>query len=332
MLRSIRNFLLTLIVSGAIFGVCAYYASGLLVECLGPMFGIVADAQSNSNDDENDGNNDSQTDTDSDSDTSFSMLLINTNYKPSEAAAFNAYDVARYPLNEKNVSLTVDSIGSKKIEATDFIIMRGNSAKNEYTYTYLPSSLTVTVKGRDISLNDVYRDLGVTYLIKKISAITGFDIDYYSIYDIEDVSYIVDYISGVSYNVPLDIKNQDQIALQKGNRTIYGEDTELLLEYTGYANASQRSQMLISLIKSIMSKISNKIYKIDIVALHRSSANKVDTSTSVSAVNSLSDLLYSYTTGNVLEISYPGNYRTRDGITVFIPNISSAISKFSSYR
>ncbi len=331
MLRSLRNFIITLLLSGAVFGTAAYYASGILVECLGPVFGISADTPQQNADENGENNNDSTDPTVVASDT-FSMLLINTNYRPSEAGNFNAYDVARYPENEKSVSLSVDSIGSKKIEATDFIIMRGNSAKNEYTYTYLPASLTLTVKGQQVTLNDIYRDLGVTFLVKKISAITGFDIDYYSIYDLEDVSYIVEYISGVSYNVPVDIKGGDNIVLSAGSKTIQGEDVIKLLDYQGYTNTAQRSQMLISLIKNIMSKITNRIYRIDVVALHRSSSSKVDTTVNITAINSLSELLYAYNSGNIVEISYPGNYKTNNGILCFMPNISSAISKFSSYR
>lgn len=332
MLRSLRNFIVALIISGAVFGVAAYFVSDVLVECLGPMFGISADNVNSIDNVEQDDSNSSNGESSAEQSSSFSMLLINTNYKPSQASAYSAYDVARYPRNEKSVSLTVDSIGSKKIEATDFVILRGNSTKNEYTYTYIPASLSVTVKGREMTLNEVYRDLGVSFLTKKISALTGFDFDTCSIYDLEDVSYIIEYISGITYNVPIDLKDGDNVILTHGSKTIRGDAAIKLLEYQGYSNTTQRSQMLISLIKSIMSTITNKIYKVDIVALHRSSSNKVDTNATIVSVNSISDLLYSYNTSNVLEVSYPGSYKTVNGITKFIPNITSAINKFSNYR
>ena len=332
MLRSIRNFIITLLISGAIFGSAAYYVSNILVECLGPMFGISADSIIKDSKDENDTSDKDEQTTQTVTTSSFSMLIINTNYKPSKADEFSQYDVERFPLNEKTINFAADPLTSKKIEATDFVIIRGNSQKNEFTYTYLPASLIVTVKGVELTLNEVYRDLGVGFLCKKISAITGFNIDFYSVYDIEDVAYVVDYLNGVSYNVPFDIKKDNELLLEKGQRSITGPDTQLLLEYDGYTNASQRSQMLIPLIKKIMSKATNKIYKVDVVALHRSSSNKVDSSIQINDVNSISELLYSYVSSTVHELSYPGKYMNRDETQVFVPNIASAITKFVKYR
>lgn len=332
MLRSIRNFIITLLISGAIFGIAAYYSSALLVECLGPMFGISVNNHIIDNDNDDSDNNSNDNDIQNKISSSFSMLVINTNYKPSKSQEYSNYDVDRYPLNEKQTIYTPDSKDAKRIEATDFVIIRANSDKNEFSFTYIPACLVVSIKGKELTLNEVYRDLGVSFLCKKISAITGFEIDSYSIYDIEDVAYIIEYIDGVPYNVPIDIKQGNNILLSKGQQNITGNDAQLLLEYQGYANTSQRSQMLVPLIKKIMAKTTNKIYKIDIEALHRSSANKVDTTMTANNISSLSALLYSYTTTTVQDISYPGNYKNSDKGIVFIPNISSAINKFIKYR
>lgn len=332
MLRSIRNFIITLLVSGAIFGLAAYYVSSIFIECLGPMFGIAADSVISKDNEDEDNSDDQQSGSQDNTSASFSMLLINTNYRPSKVSEYSSYDVGRYPLNEKQGSFTADSLNAKKIEVTDFIILRGNSQKNEFTYTYIPASLVVTVKGKELTLNEVYRDLGITFLTKKISALTGFDIDFYSIYDVEDVSYIVDYMNGVSFNVPMDIVNGSAVTLSKGQKTLSGLDTETILEYDGYTSTSQRAQMIVPLVKKIMAKVTNKIYKIDVIALHRSSSNKVDTSVGVDNINAISDLLYSYTSSTVHEISYPGNYKKRGEVTVFVPNLTAAISKFAKYR
>ncbi len=332
MLRSLRNFIVALLISGVVFGAIAYFLSGILIECLGPLFGVEAENHLAIEDEEDEKENDSSTDTETEKESSFSMLIINTNYIPSKAGEYSAYDVARYPRNEKNVSLTVDSIGSKKIEATDFIILRGDSKRKEFTYTYVPSNLQVTIKGREMTLNDIYRNLGVTFLTKKMQAITGFDFESCAIYDLEDISYIIDYISGINYNILVDIKdNDDNILLLKGNQSIKGDDALKIFDYQGYSS-TQRSQMTLSMIKAIMAKITNKIYQVDIVALHRSSSTKVDTNTSISSVNAISSLLYSYPTSNSVDLSYPGNYKSINGKTVFVPNIASAVNKFSNYR
>ena len=149
MLRSIRNFIITLVVSGAIFGLSAYYVSTILIECLGPMFGIAADSVILKDNDDKDNSDDKQSGIQDNISASFSMLLINTNYRPSRVSEYSSYDVGRYPLNEKVGSFPADSMNAKKIVATEFIILRGNSQKNEFTYTYIPASLVVTVKGKE---------------------------------------------------------------------------------------------------------------------------------------------------------------------------------------
>ena len=137
MLRSLRNFLITFAAAGIIFGYAAYFTSGILIECLGPMFGIVADVGINKkpNADDSPEEKPSGDETVLPS-TEFSVLLITTNYKPSRSDEYSSYDVARYPLNEKKVNFDPETLESTPIEATDFLLLRGNSAKNEYTYTY----------------------------------------------------------------------------------------------------------------------------------------------------------------------------------------------------
>ncbi len=333
MLRSLRNFIVSLLISGLVFGTAAYFLSGILIECLGPLFGINAENHLtiNNNDKEKE-EEENPNETIVATESSFSMLLITTNYKPSKSGEYLSTDVSRYPKNESGTAFDSGTANGKKIEATDFVIFRGNSRKNEFTLTYLPSILQVNIKGRTLTLSEAYREFGVSTLIKKITAITGFEFDSYSIFDVEDISYIVDYVGGISYNVPTDIKDGDNVILSNGTKNIKGNEAIKLLDYQGYSSVTQRGQMLSSLSKALMSKISNKIYKVDILALHRSSQSKVDTTLTSANVNNILNLLYSYGTANISEISYPGNLKKTNDETVFIPNIATAVSNFSKYR
>ncbi len=332
MLRSLRNFLFTFVIAGILFIFAAKMTSGILVECIGPLFGITAENGVVDNIDSNNNSPDSDGELPEESTTKFSILLINTNYRPSQSGEYSSYDVARYPLNEKRINYDVNSMYQKQIDAIDFLLLRGDSSKNEFTYTYLPACMMLNVSGEQVSLNDIYRDFGVKFLIEKIRAATGFNIDYYSIYDLEDISFVVEYIGGVTCNIPVDIKFDDYVAISKGNKNLNGRDVQLLLEFNDYANSSQRGQTVSGLVKKLMSKITNKVNGIDILSLHRSSSNRVDTSVTITDINSLTDMLYMYPTGNSHDLSYPGNYKKQDGITLFNPNISAAISKFSKYR
>ena len=332
MLRSLRNFLITFVIAGIIFVIAANLTSGIIVECIGPLFGITADDVVVDKNDSNQKPTEDESNDKVETSTKFSILLINTNYRPSQSSEFSSYDIARYPLNEKRVNIDTNSIYQKKIEATDFMILRGDSSKNEFTYTYLPACMMLTVRGEQVSLNDIYRDFGITFLTEKIRAATGFSIDYYSIYDLEDISFVVEYIGGVTCNVPVDITYEDEVVITKGNKNLNGKDVQMLLEFSDYANSSQRGQTFTGLVKKLMSKITNKVNKIDILSLHRASSNRVDTTVTITDINSLTDMLYMYPTGNSHELSYPGNYKKQDGVTVFNPNISAAITKFSKYR
>jgi hypothetical protein len=333
MLRSIRNFIITLAAASVIFGYAAHFTSDILIECLGPMFGIVADVSENKKPEQN--NKPEQNDPTDEpivTSTKFSILIINTNYRPSSSEEFSQYDIERYPFNEKKVEFDPETLKFTQIEATDFLLLRGDSAKNEYTYTYLPACMMLNVRGKQLSLNEIYRDFGVTFLSEKLRAATGFNIDYYSVYDKEDIAYVIDYIGGVSCNIPVDIKFNDEVVIKKGNRTINGADMQLILDFNDYQSSTQRGQNYVGIVKKIMSKITNKVNNIDILSLHRSSSKKVDTSITITDINSLVEMLYTYNTGNAHELSYPGNYRKSEGKTYFTPNMAAAISKFSKYR
>ena len=333
MLRSLRNFLITFVAAGLIFGYAAYFVSGILIDCLGPMFGIVADMDII----KNPSKNESQEQNPSEEDipltsTEFSILLITTNYKPSQSQDYSAYDIARYPLNEKKINFDPETMKFKQIEATDFLLLRGNSAKNEYTFTYLPACMTLNVRGNQVTLNDIYRDFGVSFLLEKVRAATGFDIDFYSVYDMEDLSFVVEYIGGVNCNIPMDITSEGEVVIKKGNKTINGKNMITLLEFNDYQTSSQRGQTFVDIVKKTMSKITNKVNNIDILSLHRSSSNKVDSSLGTGDINSLVDMLYRYSTSEAHELSYPGNYKKQEDGTIFTPNMAAAITKFSKYR
>ena len=225
-----------------------------------------------------------------------------------------------------------ETLESTPIEATDFLLLRGNSAKNEYTYTYLPACMTLNVRGNQVTLNNIYRDFGVSFLIDKIRAATGFDIDHYSVYDMEDLSFVVEYIGGVTCNIPTDIVINDYVAIKKGNKAISGKDMMNLLEFNDYPSSSQRGQTFVEIVKKMMSKITNKVNNVDILSLHRSSANRIDSSLGLSDINSLVDMLYKYNTSESHELSYPGNYKKHEDGIIFTPNMAAAITKFSKYR
>lgn len=73
-------------------------------------------------------------------------------------------------------------------------------------------------------------------MLKKVSEIVGFKVEYYAVVNNEAVIKIVDIIGGVIFDVPINMDYDDptqdlHIHLRKGTQRIYGEEAEQLLRF-----------------------------------------------------------------------------------------------------
>ena len=123
---------------------------------------------------------------------------------------------------------------------TDTIIVCSYNPKNQKaTMISIPRDTFIgnkksNAKGSD-KINSLYSK-SPEKLLKKVSEITGIDLDYYVVINTNTLVEIVNIVGGINYNVPIDMNYDDptqnlHIHLKKGYQLIDGPKAEQLLRF-----------------------------------------------------------------------------------------------------
>ncbi len=117
---------------------------------------------------------------------------------------------------------------------------------SDENYNYMQSQYPEPSR-QDMKINEVYHfaghDKGMKILIDEIENKFTVDIDYYAKVDFDALTYIIDSIGGVKFDVPRDMNYDDPIQdlsihLDKGYQVLNGSQSEQLIRYrAGYARA-----------------------------------------------------------------------------------------------
>ncbi len=247
MLSATKNFVLTFVIALAIFGLIAYMLVGLV---LNNLLGVGASDTQPPEETADDGGNEGPGSIGiqfGDGGDSFNILLIGTDYRPSE---FVDYDPAMleklYGIKKAEVipieppsdvkpkpgsvvsdekfwspdGLVADdgslifsggfySVDYRVIETDALILLRADKERGQFTYTVFPVDAYVDMNGRYIKLSEIYGLYGLDILLNKIYAMTGIAIDNHAVVSMESFPELIDTLGGITYNVPCDMKYVD---------------------------------------------------------------------------------------------------------------------------
>lgn len=246
MLSATKNFVLTFIIALAVFGLIAYMIVGLVVNNLS---GVGADEtvppeETTTDKEEDEGNIGIQFGNGGDS---FNILLIGTDYRPSEFVDYDPEMLEMlYGIKKPQVlpAPTPDDIkpapgqvisdekfwspdglvaedGSliftggfyeidyRLIETDALVLIRADKERGQFTYTVFPTDAYVDMSGRYIPLSEVYGRYGLGTLLDKVYAMTGIMIDNYALVHMNDFPALVDTLGGIAYPVPCDMQYTD---------------------------------------------------------------------------------------------------------------------------
>ena len=327
MLSNVKNFIITFCVSVLIFGLIAYL---IINFAMSSVFQPKPSDQDTAPPLVDNGDDTSQIDTSKIAGTSFTALLIGTDYQPD---VFPDYNVTE--LNQNRDGFPVRA---RAINADTLILVRIDKEDATFVLSALPSNMQVTVGGNKTTLGALYSDNGIDYLCDMVKSITGYTVDYYAVSSIPDFAAIVDLIDGVSFTVPTSMHYEDPteglvINLSAGKRTLNGSEAMQMLRYCSYADGNiSRMSLSIDFVQAMLSKLTAPEYHSQAVDLLRNISDHVITNFTSAALTENLDLIYSYPSFTVTEITYPGSYQTADGITVFVPRTSDAIQEYLKYR
>lgn len=346
MLSSLRNFLITLLISLLIFGPIAYFLTDLLIDCVGPSFGIVdPDTKLPGTDPAvtTDLSNPGLT-PDSTNGTSFNMLIVGTDYQPSLLSDYAPDAFINYPMFENGSALTSggsmsDHTLHRQINADTIFLLRVDKSQGRLIFSYIPSDMLVTSGGVEMTLSETYTTRGIVYLAEKVMALTGFSIDFYTVIDIEGAETFVDAIGGVTVNVPVNMKYSDPaqkltIDLHSGVQKLNGKEALQLLRFNGYPTNSPYSRASVTV--SFMTAAAEKLISEDILtkatAIYRTVTAHAFTTFGLDDLTEHLDLFRQLGSYEKKILTYPGSYSEKGGRQVFLPDTDTAIRSFSEYR
>lgn len=247
MLSATKNFVLTFLIALIIFGLIAYMLVGLV---LNNLLGVDGDDTNTPEDTVETPNDDGQGSIGiqfGDGGESFNILLVGTDYRPSEFVDYDPemlellYGITKDEVvpvdppsdvkpNPGSVvsderfwspdGLVADdgslifsggfyTVDYRVIETDALVLLRADKERQQFTYTVFPTDVYVDMSGRYIKLSEIYGRYGLDILLNKVYAMTGIAIDNYAVVSMEDFPGLVDTLGGINYNVPCDMNYID---------------------------------------------------------------------------------------------------------------------------
>lgn len=187
--------------------------------------------------------------------------------------------------------------------------------------TFVGSS-TASANGNS-KLNAVYQSSGIDGLKKKVTSLTGLEIDEYVVVNNNAVIKIVDAMGGVNFDVPIDMDYDDptqdlHIHLTKGLQKIDGEKAEWLLRFrhnndgssypssygdNDYGRMRTQREFLKEMAKQLLS--AKNIFRAGKIV--NAALDNTDTSVTKSFIGSYLGKALSFSTDNIITVQLEGS-------------------------
>ena len=339
-MTSIKNFVITFFIAALILGVLAYFVvgyatetllaspadTGLSVTDLAPVIEKTPDGSI-----ETDGEgNVIFVDIKSES---FTILLLGTDYQPDILFDYN--------LSILNAREKKDQFPYREriISADAILLLHIDREKKQFVLCSIPGNTRVSCGGVGQPLSSLYNSMGVSYMVDKVSALTGLKIDYHAVISVSDFAGIVSSLGGVTYNVPCDMHYEDAsqglvISLQKGETLLSGDKALQLLRFNSYEDGvNTRAKTIVSFARAVLEKATQPEYLTQALTLYRQWKPTIETDFTESDLTEHLDIIFAYPSFSLNAMTYPGEYRIADDNSIYFdPDTEAAYAAFASYK
>ncbi len=347
MLLSLRNFAITFIVSLLIFGVLLYGVSRFAVDSFSSGFGKDTEAPETTGEEtqgvfnpfENPDTGDSSTI----QGTSFNFLLVGLDY---QEGVFDDYSESMKDyINEALGGVQAEGVETlltyeqkRDVSADAILVGRVDKEDRRLVLTSLPGNARVFIDGVYTDLGSVLVNKGIDFLCGKITALTGFAIDYYGVVSIPTMEKIIDKLGGLSFRIPCNMEYEDPvegltISLKEGTKWLTGAEALQVLRYASYEDRDiSRMQVMRDMAASMLTSVGSITTLANAPDLYKSLKNGVATNLSHADFTDNLDLIFRLSDFEVIDIPYPGVMTEVGGDPMFNPNIKGALTALAPYK
>ena len=188
---------------------------------------------------------------------SFNTLLVFTDYRPEFFDDYNGQSV------ENVFDIVSSDTGSRVIRAEEMLLLRFDSLRGEITLTEISGYTLTEVKGIETTLDRVASDCGIEILVEKVRALTGMEIDSYTVFTPESASRFFDKLGSIKYKVSGNLEWQDEaygidINIKSGKQTFDGKKTVDLIKYYSYPSTYiNKNEVLLDFSKKIIKNLAD---------------------------------------------------------------------------
>ena len=205
---------------------------------------------------------------------SFNLLLIMTDYAPDKFSDYDPDAVKNIFGREVGSSGNADSLGGyRKIYAEDMVLLRFDKERRQITYTRIPGNTLVSVGGVKTCLENIPADHGTEYLVDKVHALFGVEIDTYILFTPENAAKALDKVGEITYTVQCDMSYQDaergiDINIKAGSQKLDGKSAVAMLRFDSYKSfGTSRSETAIGYLKRFVNKVARDFTYDDLRAI-----------------------------------------------------------------
>jgi len=348
MLPSLRNFAITFIVSLCIFAALAYFLADFAMENFAGGFTAGTEAVTETEEEETVGvfnpfDEETQPVTNTIQGESFNFVLIGLDYQPD---TFDDYHEsmsdyltrALVSAQEADTEQQLSYAMTRDISADAVIIGRVDREDHRLVLTALSGNTRVFIDGVHTTLGSVFVGKGLDFFLGKITALTGFAVDYYGVVSIPTMVSIIDSLGGFSFKVPCDMEYEDpveglEISLSAGVQWLSGEGALQVLRYAGYEDRDiSRMGVLRDMAASMLTSVSKFTTLANAPELYKNLKNGIATNLSLADFTDNLDLIFRIGDFEVVNYSYPGKMTVENGDPMFVPDTAKAIASLLQYR
>lgn len=369
MLSAFKNFGITFLIAGIIFGLIGYTVTSLVNETMSGIIDgekdklgeIIGQATGTSSGTASSSTEPTTPPEDLPKGESFSLLLVVTDrdtelhddYLPTKDELYAMTDDEKEGLLSKTY---------RTVNAASIVLIRGDRERAEYTYTPISSQTEIYASCGNITIGEAYGYYGEEFIVNSVWSLTGIKPEHYVFLNVTELDKIIEQLPNVSYELPIDIyfNGSDYGSLTfmaegyedgipepaptyyKGNTALNAKLLYAIAAYRENDPASNSAKMTMA---------------VDIAKLYLKAAASLDLENLTNRIQSMTEdeLIKTDLEAEWLEnnyemltasekftektLAYPGSFRSssisEDGIrtdALFTPSYSAALEQFQQYR
>ncbi len=209
------------------------------------------------------------------------------------------------------------------------------------TKTYMFTSIspnTVVNQTTNRTITDMFVQNGSSNMIDCVFALTGIRADFLSIIKIDDYQKLFEEIGTISFNVPCDMQlktgNSDEpIELKRGVQNLEAEQIIPMLLFDDYSSAIHSKETVSAdFMKTIFQKLTSPSSAGDALSTYMKYLSFFETTISETSLKNRMDMILSYSEYDKKVISYPGYVKVVENQKYYIPEVNQALKLFEDYK